>query len=203
MGRSFWVFLSITQKILKIEQSALKYWGTGNGDKMSDNTWLRLTVRLPYSLKPFLGKESNKSEAIIRALESHFGVIAPADKMSEIETRIAALEDYLGLLNTPTVSVKDEGDKPVKGKKRVTDAPPDPVMEETLDPVMEDAPPPPVMGNEGGGKKVRVDWVGFVLDHPGRSLDDLSRMAVKRWGKPYPITKECVRRALKTVGQSV
>ena len=192
-------FLSITQERLKIEQSALEYWGTGNGDKMADNTWLRLTVRLPYSLKPFLGKESNKSEAIIRALESHFGVIAPADKMSEIEARIAALEEYLGLLNTPTVSVKDEGDKPVKGKKRVTEK----RVTETPDPVMEDAPPPPVMGNEGGGKKVRVDWVGFVLDHPGRSLDDLSRMAVKRWGKPYPITKECVRRALKTVGQSV
>ena len=165
-----------------------------SGISQMDNTWLRLTIRLPNSLKPFLKNEKNKSEAIVKALESHFGVTAPDDRLSAIESRLTALEEMMGIDDRMSPPAMAEEDK-------ATDKTSPPAMEEvpTADPPANDEMSPP------SAKPNRINWGEFLDEFPDKGLADLEELhktACKRFPENKPNSlKESLRTKLKQRGK--
>jgi hypothetical protein len=164
-----------------------------SGIYQMDNTWLRLTIRLPNSLKPFLKNEKNKSEAIVKALESHFGVTAPDDRLSAIESRLTALEEMMG--------IDDRMSRPAMAEDKTADKTSPPAVEEvpTTDPPASDEMSPP------SAKSDNVEWGKFLDEFPDKTIADLKelhRIACEKFpDKKVNSLREALRTKLKQRGK--
>jgi hypothetical protein len=163
-----------------------------------DNTWLRLTIRLPNSLKPFLKNEKNKSEAIVKALESHFGVTAPDDRLSAIESRLTALEEMMGIddrMSRPAMAEDKTADKtsPLPEATQKDDNMSPPPAKDKTSPTEDDKMSP--------AKPNRINWGDFLDEFPDKTiadLEELTTIARERYSdRSQNVLRETLRRKLK------
>ena len=164
-----------------------------------DNTWLRLTIRLPNSLKPFLKNEKNKSEAIVKALESHFGVRAPDDRLSAIESRLTALEQMMGtgdILSSPVMTEEDktaDNMSPLPEATQKDDNMSPPPAKDKTSPTDDDKMSP--------AKPNRINWGDFLDEFPDKTiadLEELTTIACERYpDRSQNVLRETLRRKLK------
>ena len=82
-----------------------------------DQTWARQSLRIPYSLKPFLQNAPNRSEAIIEALKAYYGVDGGGGQ-EYLFQRIAAIEVHLGIEPPPAPEPPPIEVPPAKPKKK-------------------------------------------------------------------------------------
>jgi hypothetical protein len=106
-----------------------------------DQTWARQSLRIPYSLKPFLKDAPNRSEAIIDALKAYYGVNGGGGQ-EYLFQRIAAIEKHLGIEPPPAPEPPPIEVPPAKPKKKrkAKKSPPPEVDTPASD---EMSPPPP------------------------------------------------------------
>jgi hypothetical protein len=121
-----------------------------------DQTWARQSLRIPYSLKPFLKDAPNRSEAIIEALKAYYGVDGGGGQ-EYLFQRIAAIEKHLGIDPPPAPEPPPVEVPPAKPKKkRKAKKSPPPEVEENP-PSDEMSPPPPEVdtpGEEPGSEEI-------------------------------------------------
>jgi hypothetical protein len=196
-----------------------------------DQTWARQSLRIPYSLKPFLKDAPNRSEAIIDALKAYYGVNGGGGQ-EYLFQRIAAIEKHLGIEPPPAPEPPPVEVPPAKPKKkRKAKKSPPPEVEENP-PSDEMSPPPPEVdttGEEPGSEEIsppaevepdtpdsdttsppaakpeRIEWDKFLEDFPDKTianLEELTTIACQKYPDRKPLSlRESLRTKLKKLAK--